>query len=132
MGNDYAKKLNKEFTEKIDAGLEDGSTREEFIHALNIQYGGYGLGQWSSLLYDGALFDFAQKWGTSIADAEMQCAFTVKSIQEHPTELWELIENEKNVEQIGRYIGVYYDGSTFGAETIAAKAKEYYDKYGTQ
>lgn len=132
LGREYALKLNKEFKETIDKGLIDGSSKEYFIHALKYQYGGYGLGQWSSLLYDGALFDFAQEWGTSVADAEMQCAFTVKSIKEHPTKLWEYIQNEDNVLQVGRYIGIYYDGSDFGAEIIASKAVEYYKKYGTQ
>ena len=131
LGNDYAIELNKNFTEKIDAGLEDGSTREEFIHSLFTKYGGYGLGQWSALIYDGPLFDFAQDWGTSIADAEMQCAFTVKSIKDY-SKLWDLIKDEDDVLQIGRYIGIYYDGSPFGAETIASKAQEYYEKYGTQ
>lgn len=132
LGPQLAKELNEKFTQKIDKGLEDGSTRDEFIYALKYQYGGYGLGQWSSLIYNGSLFDFAQEWGTSIADAEMQCAFTIKTIKEHPTELWDLIKNENNVLTIGRYIGIYYDGSIVGAEIIAAKAQEYYEKYTKQ
>ena len=131
LGPNHATELNQEFKQIIDKGLADGSSRDYFIHALRYQYGGYGLGQWSSLSYNNELFDFAQKWGTSIADAEMQCAFTVKSIKEHPTELWELIQYETNVLEIGRYIGIYYDGSTFGAKMIASKAEEYYKKYGT-
>lgn len=62
----------------------------------------------------------------------MQCAFTVQSIKNHPTELWDLIKDEENVEQIGRYIGIFYDGSPNGAEIMAGYAVKIYEKYGTQ
>ena len=131
-GPEFEKKESQKFLETIDAGLEDGSTREKFITKTKYQYGGYGLGQWCAMSYLEAFYDFAQEWGTSIADAEMQCAFTVKSIKEHPTDLWDLIKDEENVEQIGRYIGIFYDGSPTGAEVMAGYAKKIYEKYGTQ
>ena len=130
-GPEYEAKVSQEFLETIDAGLEDGSSKEEFITKTKYQYGGYGLGQWCALLYLDSFYDFAQDWGTSIADAEMQCAFTVQSIKNHPTELWDLIKDEENVEQIGRYIGIFYDGSPNGAEIMAGYAVKIYEKYGT-
>lgn len=131
LGPEYEKKMSQEFLEKIDEGLEDGSSKERFINETHYTHGGYGLGQWCSFIYLEPFYDFAQEWGTSIADAEMQCAFTVHSIQNHPTELWELIKDEESVEQIGRYIGIFYDGSPGGAEVMAGYAVKIYEKYGT-
>ena len=124
---------SKEFTELIDAGLADGSTRDLFIEYAHLRYGGYGLGQWSSPYYVGALYDFAQKWGTSIGDAEMQCAFMIWSLEHQTPELWEDLYTYTNIITIGRKIGRLYDGTgPDGAETIAAYAQEYYKKYGTK
>lgn len=79
------------------------------------------------------LYDFAQEWGTSIGDAEMQCAFTVWSMEHQTPKLWEQLQNETNILTIGRKIGHLYDGtSEFGSETIASLAQGYYKKYGTQ
>jgi len=35
-----------------------------------------------------ALYNFAQEWGTSIGDAEMQCAFMAWSIKYQTPKLW--------------------------------------------
>lgn len=130
-GEEYGNNLCQEFTQKIDNGFIDSISKDHFVYACSTQYGGFGLGQWQSVLYADKLYDFAQEWGTSIADAEMQCAFTIQSIKEHPTELWDLIKDEENVWLIGRYIGIYYDGSILGAEMMAPKAEELWKKYGT-
>ena len=71
------------YTAEINKGLEDGSTKEVFIKDNNKhlrRYGGYGLGQWYAEMYLEALYDFAQEWGTTLSDAEMQCAFMVWSL----------------------------------------------------
>lgn len=122
--------FSKDFTEKVDAGLKDGSTKEYFIEQVHIHFGGYGLGQWMSKYYLEALYDFAQEWGTSIGDAEMQCAFTIWSIEYQTPKLWEQIKDEQDLWIIGRKIGHLYDGThELGAETIASFAQEYYKKY---
>ncbi|MBR1457054.1 MAG: hypothetical protein IJ594_07850 [Oscillospiraceae bacterium] len=117
-----------DFTAMIDAGLADGSTRELFIEKIHYAIGGYGLGQWYGYYLLEDFYDFAQEWGTTIADAEMQCAFAVDSLR-NLDELWaELIEMEDPVEA-GLYIGRYYDGSVNGYGYIGQLAGELYEKY---
>lgn len=123
--------FSKNFTEKVDAGLSDGSTKEYFIEQVHIHFGGYGLGQWMSKHYLEELYNFAQEWGTSIGDAEMQCAFMIWSIEHQSPKLWEQIQDETDLWIIGRKIGRLYDGTgELGSETIASFAQEYYKKYG--
>lgn len=123
---------SQEFTQTVDAGLHDGSTREYFIEQVTFRYGGYGLGQWLSRHYLEELYNFAQEYGTSIGDAEMQCLFTLWSMEHHTPELWEEIQNEENIWIIGRKIGHLYDGTgELGSSTIASYAQEYYEKYAT-
>ena len=121
------------FTEEVDKGLHDGSTKEYFIEQVHYHLGGYGLGQWMSKKYLEKFYDFAQEWGTSIGDAEMQCAFTVWSIENQSQRLWEEIIDEKDIWIIGRKIGHLYDGTgELGSSTIASYAQEYYKKYATK
>lgn len=121
------------FTEKVDEGLVDGSSKEYFIEQVTTHFGGYGLGQWLSKKYLNELYDFAHEWGTSIGDAKMQCAFMIWSIENQTPKLWEQIKDEKDIWIIGRKIGHLYDGTgEMGASTIASYAQEYYKKYGTQ
>ena len=47
------------FAAEVDAGMEDGSSRDYFIHEVSKRYGGYGLGQWSAVEYLEQLYDFA-------------------------------------------------------------------------
>lgn len=117
-----------EFTSFIDAGLEDGSTKEYFIQQSQ-NYGGYGLGQWYSTLYLESLYDFAQNWGTSIADAEMQCAFTVWSIQNQQLKYSKILDDYSNLYINCMWMGFVYDGSITAADTIYAKATEFYNNY---
>ena len=124
---------SEKFTQEIDAGLHDGSTKEYFIEQVRYHFGGYGLGQWLSHKYLDALYDFAQEWGTSIGDAEMQCAFMAWSIENQTKDVWEDIKDNEHVLSIGRRIGYGYDGTGYaGSETIASAARGYYKKYGTQ
>ena len=117
-----------EFTDLINAGLEDGSTRATFIKQSR-RYGGYGLGQWYSKKYLGALFDFAQSYGAdTIADATMQCEFIVWSLQHQTPDLWKKILKLKSPETIGYVIGYIYDGSSAGAGAMGSLAKQVYKK----
>jgi hypothetical protein len=118
-----------EFTARIDAGLADGSTRDDFIESVREQIGGYGLGQWYSRHYLEDLYDFAQAWGTSIGDADMQCAFTVRSMQAEDG-LWAYLEAAEDAYSAGLVIAYRYDGLTGDyAEGLAGFAREFYEKY---
>ena len=120
----------KEFTAKVDKGLEKGTTRKYFAKMVRVHYGGYGLGQWSAVKYLYNYYDFVQKRGGSIADAELQVEFTVKGIQANK-QLWKQIKNEKDPYIVGKLIGYLYDGTRgIGAETIGSYAKQYYKTYG--
>lgn len=115
-------------TAAVDEGLADASSREMFIYCIREQSGGYGLGQWFSMGYLETLYDYAREWGTSIGDAEMQCAFVVESLREN-TELWEQLLATDDPETAGELIAIYYDGTSVGVGYIGDKAKEYYEKY---
>lgn len=122
------------YTEEIDKGLKDGSTKEVFLKDNNEnlrRYGGYGLGQWFAQEYLDALYEFAQEWDTTLGDAEMQCAFMIWSLQNQRTPVWEEIKNEKNIYTVGRKIGYLYDGANGdSADIIMCYSVEYYEKYG--
>lgn len=119
----------KTFTEFIDKGLVDGSTRDIFIETVNIHFGGYGLGQWSSIPYLEHFYDFMAEKGTSIGDPKLQCEFIFESLKRNEA-LWEeLLQCEKAL-QCGRRIGYRYDGTgQLGAETIASVAEIYYGRF---
>ena len=116
-----------DFTTEIDAGLADGSTKEYFITKVHNDMGGYGLGQWYTLVYLNAFYDFAQEWGTSIADAEMQCAFTVWSIYHQHDKFFHKL-NIESVSEASQWMGIIYDGSSMAAGVITLKAEEIYKK----
>lgn len=124
----YQMDICQQFTEKVDKGLKDGSTKNYFIKQTR-KYGGYGLGQWYSKNYLSAFYDFAQKWGTSIADAEMQCAFTVWSIQHQHKKHLDILKNYSDIYTNSLWMGSIYDGSKTAGNTIYAKAKEFYKKF---
>ena len=118
-----------EFTDRIDAGLDDGSTKEEFIEMVNVHYGGFGLGQWSDINYLHDFYDVVRDNGESIGDAEIQCEFIFHSMKKNER-LWNEITELDDPYRIGRRIGYLYDGTgTLGAETIASFAKIFYGRY---
>ena len=117
-----------DFTATIDAGLADGSTKEEFVEKAHYIIGGYGLGMWYSATLLEQFYDFAQEWGTSISDAEMQCAFAVESMKGY-TDLWEELQTIKDPALAGARIGLLYDGSSSGYGYIGSQAKLLYEKY---
>ena len=116
------------FTAEVDAGLSDGSTKKMFVDSVHYTIGGYGLGQWYSYPLLESLYDFASEWGTSIADAEMQCAFTVESLEEFCEE-WETLLETNDPALAGYLIARHYDGTQSGYEYISMLAELYYDQY---
>ncbi len=123
------------YTEAIDQGLNDRTTKEAFLLDNNKnlkRLGGYGLGQWHAEMYLDALYEFARTWDTTIGDAEMQCAFMVWSLQNQRTPVWKEIKNENNIYTVGRKIAYGYDGAAAeSAGVIISYTVEYYKKYGT-
>ena len=85
--------------------------------------------QWYSKNYLNAFYDFAQAWGTSIADAEMQCAFTVWSIQHQHKKHLNILKDYSDIYTNSLWMGSIYDGSKTAGNTIYAKAKEFYKKF---
>ena len=123
--------VSEDFTAKIDAGLHDGSTREEFIHSAHHRFGGYGLCQWIGD-YLGDFYDFIREREGSIGDAALQCEFTIQSMKECEG-LWEFIVDNPDPMSVARRIGSLYDGATFeGIEVIAWAAKGYYAAFATE
>lgn len=116
------------WTAEIDAGLEDGSTREYFYEYTSFTSGGYGLAQWSGDNYCHKLYDFAKEWGTSIGDADMQCAFVIHDMQERFPDLYEAVCNSKTPYDAGALIGTYYE-RTAEYYTAANNAKTIYNAF---
>lgn len=117
------------FTARIDKGLKKGTTRDDFVYTSHSTYGGYGLAQWYSWDYLWKLYDYAQQWGTSIADAEMQISYIVWYIQtENPYGLWDKLVNETDPYNAGDNMAIYYEG-TSSHSYVASKAQEYYNQY---
>ena len=117
-----------EFTQTVDAGLADGSTRDYFIEETHYVTGGYGLGQWSAWHYLEELYDFAQEWGTSIGDAEMQCAFVMQHLQSLD-EIWEKLMEADDPLETGLIIGRFYDGTSSGEGYISQMSGVFYERY---
>lgn len=119
----------REFVEEIDAGLEDGSSKDIFFYKVQHVFGGFGLGQWYGDEYLEHFYSFVRDRGGSIADAELQCEFIFESLQ-HNEELWNDITQSNDPFHIGRIIGYAYDGTgELGAETIASYSRMFYKEY---
>ena len=129
--NNEKEARNKLVRETVDAGFTDGSSKEYFIQEINYHYGGYGLGQWCWKNIP-RLYDFAQEWGTTIADAEMQIAFTLYDLENYYPDLWEILINDvKDANLAGSKLATYYDGT--GADwVIGNHAEYYYEKYSVE
>ena len=118
-----------DFTDEIDLGLEDGSSKELFLYKTRYIFGGFGLGQWWDTRYLEHFYDFVQEKGGSIGDAEIQCEFIFESMLLNE-ELWEDITQSSDPFHIGRIIGYMYDGTgELGAETIATYSQKFYERY---
>ena len=127
IGFDYD--ICEKFVSDVDAGLEDGSTKEMFVQTVNIHYGGYGLGQWSNVGYLEHFYDFMSEHGDSIGDEKLQCEFIFESMMQNER-LWKELLECQNAAQCGRRIGYLYDGTNaLGAETISDVATYYYRKF---
>lgn len=110
---DMRHRLNAEWTEHIDAGLADGTTRQEFIDKTCNRTGGYGLCQWLGEEYLGDLYDYAAGLEMSVGSHELQVAYTVYSIQEHRPKLWQALQGETDPYNAGLLVGRYYEGTSF-------------------
>ena len=118
-----------DFTAEVDAGLEDGSSKDYFIEMTHVHYGGYGLGQWMAKRYLEHFYDFVKERGGSIGDAVTQCEFIFESLQKNEA-LWEMLLKTESAELCGRQIGYLYDGTGCdGANTIGCRAKVYYKMF---
>lgn len=119
----------REFTEKIDAGLSDGSTRDIFVWEVQHIYGGYGLGQWYVDHYLEDFYEFVREREGSIADVTIQCEFVFESMKQNER-LWEDLCSSTDPYHTGKIIGFLYDGaSSLGAETIASYSRMFYKEY---
>lgn len=125
------KDICTESVEKIDAGLADGSTRDTFINNCHNIIGGFGLMQIWSEHQAGDLYDFAQEWGTSIADAEMQCAFTVLEFEKlFPKQFARIRDEITDPYSAGKMTSAYLDGAKpISQEVAGSYAIEIYKKY---
>lgn len=130
IGREQGWDVCKTVRRKTDKGLADGSSRAYFL-SIVWECGGYGLGQWYSAGYLEDLYDFAQNFGGSIGDAEMQCAFVFHSLRQNK-KLWRRLKRCRDAERAGRLIAIFYDGTETGADYMGRKAARLYQKYGKE
>lgn len=121
----------EDFTALIDAGLEDGSSYDYFFQEVKFHYGGFGLCTWCSERYLKELYAYAQAWGTSISDAEMQCAFLFYDIEHNNPDLWQELINAPSPQIAGERMGQMYD-HTFEYDAIGSFANDIYRRQHEQ
>lgn len=120
--------IREPFIETVDAGLTDGSSLEYFIEYAQTT-GGFGLGQWYTDRYLTELYLYAQEWGTSIADAEMQCAYTIWSMNKNERLTAMLRDHPDNPSLFGWNVAVLYDGASEAGECISGMSLYYYNMF---
>lgn len=129
IGDEYS----EEVTRIIDAGLEDGSSREDFINhrAGKKQAWGYGLLQWVEFNELCPLYDFAQESGTSISDARMQVRFIFYDLQNNRQKEWSKILEAKDAAEAGMKFAHWYVGTDDGLKLSdrAWLASKLYDEH---
>lgn len=116
-------------TDKIDSGMQDGSTRNPFVYN-RLGYA-YGLLQWSSFIEREKLYDYACTYGTSIGDAEMQASFIFWDLETNFSDLYDRILIEEDMNQIVHELSIYYMG-TVHYDIVWMRmdvAKELIDRY---
>ena len=119
----------EEFTEIVDAGLHDGSSKDYFVEMVSVHYGGYGLGQWLSIHYLEHFYDFIREREGSISDASLQCEFIFVSMQQNE-ELWAMLLECETAAQTGRRIAIWYDGASWeGVNYISTCSHNFYKEY---
>lgn len=96
-------------TEKIDEGLLDGSSRDDFVKCKYCY--GYGLLQWVEPVYLESFYDYAHEWGTSIGDAEMQVSFIFYSIEHDRPEVLQMLLECETAGDAGRIFAKWYEGT---------------------
>lgn len=128
------KNYDEFITELIDEGMDNNSTKQEFINHTIDGYPiwGYGLIQWVEPNELEKLFDFAQVKGTSIGDAGMQVEFIFSNMQKWFPEVWDMLMECDNAGDAA-VIFAHYIGGTSLAEKIDDRrwfAEELMKEYG--
>ncbi len=119
----------EEFTEIVDSGLHNGSTKQLFVETVSVHYGGYGLGQWLSPGYLEHFYAFVQEKNGSIGDAAIQCEFIFESLQRNE-ELWHMLLECETAAETGRLIAIWYDGASWeGVSYISELAHDFYQEF---
>lgn len=104
----------------------DSANMIDFVEMVRAR-GGFGLGQWYSVNHLESLYDFCKGYGSSFADARMQCLFAIHGCVNNP-DIWELLKDAKNAHDAGKIIAHLYDGTKSGTGTIASKASIIYSE----
>lgn len=118
----------EDFVAEVDAGLADGSSWDYFYTKVHDVHGGFGLVTWVSPEYLERLYKYAQDWGTSIADAEMQVSFLFHDVEANDPELWETLCVSTSAQYCGEQFGIRYD-RTYAWDAIGGFADQIYRRH---
>ena len=120
-----------EFTKRIDKGLDDSSSLEDFIYCARYLYGGYGLVQWCMPKTLEKFYNFMKERETTIADFKAQIDFLFWDLQENHAQVWEQVCEFTDLYLTATVLATYYEG-TKSSGTTHYYAMVYYNRYANK
>ena len=104
--------ISTEFTERIDAGLQDDSSLDDFVHTSRYVHGGYGLIQWCMPHTLKLFYHYMQERETTIADIKAQIDFTFWDLKTNHYVTWDFICNTApDLYTVNWWLATYYEGT---------------------
>ena len=117
------------FTKRIDTGLRDSSSLEDFIHTSRYVYGGYGLVQWCMPKTLAHYYNWMREHEVAtIADIKQQIDFIFWDLQVNHWKTWAMIKDATDLYLINWWLTTYYEGTQSGDVTYYY-TMIYYDRY---
>ncbi len=130
LQNSYEKSLGMT-DDQYTAAVDDGS----YANFVN-DGAGYGLAQWTYSTRKAALLSFAQAWGLSIGDLDMQLAFLIDEMQADFWSVFNTLCNARSVRESSDAVLLKYEKpknqSVENQEKRAALGQDFFDRYGTR
>ena len=105
-----------EYTEAVDEGDYD-----DFVDDC----AGYGLAQWTYWTRKKALKDFADDWGTSIGDLDMQLAFLEQEISNNYPRVLSALRGATSIMQASNTVLFYYENPANQDEDVQERRAGY-------
>lgn len=126
LQNTYSKKFgmsDEQYTEAVDNGSYTNFVRDS---------AGYGLAQWTYWSRKEKLLKYAQAYGTSIGDEDMQIEFMLgELVASYPTVL-NALKNAKSVREASDIVLTQYERPADQSESVQVKRASYGEEFYKQ